>query len=392
MSGAREGQELGPYRLLHRIGSGGLGEVWLAHDVHLLRKVAVRILPERVAGNAEARVRVVREARAVAQLTSPSIASIFSVEDDLGCLFIASELVEGKPLGVALAEGTLSDYDVVRIGRDIAEALGEAHDKAIAHHAIRANNVILSAGRVKILDFGLAPLRAGGGDDLVSLGMLLSHALAPAGENHASIAQRRADLPNELAAAIDRCIRRGFASAHEVAIALERLLPRLSRTALPATPSIELVPQRLDVRADASEAKCFLIADDDPAMRRLFEVISRRTSLECDTAANGPEAIAALKRRRYDLLFLDIMMPRIDGWGVLDYLRTRATHELPTIFIVTSFIDQMLSAADSEIVAGIIYKPFDADEIATLMRDAARGETIANALHKTRHRLFAAAG
>jgi len=134
-----------------------------------------------------------------------------------------------------------------------------------------------------------------------------------------------------------------------------------------------------------------LIVDDDPAIRRLFEMLATRQGIGCDTAANGPEAIAALKQNEYALMFLDLMMPRIDGWGVLDFLRTRAAR-VPMLFIVTAFLDQTVSAADREIVAGIIYKPVDADEIAGLMRECVRGNTPVGMLTKTRYRLIAAAG
>lgn len=137
--------------------------------------------------------------------------------------------------------------------------------------------------------------------------------------------------------------------------------------------------------------KRILIADDDPAIRRLFETLARREGIECDLAANGPEAVAALKQREYALVFLDIMMPRIDGWGVLDYLRTRALARVPSLFIITAYLDQTVSTADSEIVAGILYKPVDADDIAALMRECTRGGRNAEAaLQRTRHRLIAA--
>ena len=139
-----------------------------------------------------------------------------------------------------------------------------------------------------------------------------------------------------------------------------------------------------------------LIADDDAAIRRLFETLARRQGIECDTAVNGSEAIAALKQHEYALMFLDIMMPRIDGWGVLDYLRTRATNRVPTLFIVTAFLDQTVAPADREVVSGILYKPIDADEIAALMRECARGNTSAGMMGRTllntRHRPIAAAG
>jgi CheY-like chemotaxis protein len=213
----------------------------------------------------------------------------------------------------------------------------------------------------------------------------------------------RPDLPNELAAVIARCLEkdrdRRFSSASDVAAALEHVLPRLTPAALPGTPTMVLAPVAKPIAiyepkvvASPYASKRMLIADDDPAIRRLFEALAKRERIDCDTAANGPEAIVALKEREYALLFLDIMMPRIDGWGVLDYLRVRSKARVPSLFIITAFLDQTVSAADREIVSGIIYKPVDADDIAALMRECVRGGSPTGILQRTRHRLIAAAG
>ena len=106
--------------------------------------------------------------------------------------------------------------------------------------------------------------------------------------------------------------------------------------------------------------------------------------------SNGPEAIAALKRQAYDMFFLDLMMPRIDGWGVLDYLRNRATGNRPTVFLITAFLDQTVSAADAEVVTGVIYKPVDAEEIARLMAEWRHGANVGATLQRTRHRMVGA--
>jgi serine/threonine protein kinase len=445
MSESHENQQLGAFRLLRRIGSGGMGEVWLAEDTRLLRTVAIKILPHHIAENSEARARLLREARIAAQLNHPSITTIHAIEEQDGLLYLAMELVDGKPFGAALAARELSDYDVVRIGRDIADALAEAHGRGIVHRDIKPDNIMISGARVKVLDFGIAK-EVGGGEarpgeyrteagmvvgtieymspeqalgkpvdartDIFSLGVLLYQALTGtlpfAGATGTELLLRicrddpqpfpshRPDLPDALAAAIARCLDkdrdRRFASAHELAAALSDVLPRVARVARAVTPSA--TPTIVLARPESSPyaGKRVLIADDDAAIRRLFEALAKRVPLECDTASNGPEAIAALKQREYSMMFLDLMMPRIDGWGVVDFLRTRASHKIPALFLITAFLDQTVSAADSEIVAGILYKPVDADEIATLMRDSARsGRPATGALLKTRHRMIAAA-
>ena len=451
MSIARENQQLGAFRLLRLIGSGGMGEVWLAEDTRLLRRVAIKILPSHIATDAEARARLVREAQIAAQISHPAIATVHTIEEHSGCLFLAMELVEGVPFGTAIRDGQLSDYDIVRIARDIAEALAEAHQRGIVHRDIKPDNVMVSGTRVKVLDFGIAKQigndaphagqfqtetgmvvgtieymspeqalgqRVDARTDIFSLGVLLYQALCGAlpftgatgtelllricRDEPPAFASLRPDLPDELGAVIGRCLQkdreRRFHSAGELAAALERVLPRLARTALSGTPT--MVIRRAEPAA-ASEPKVvaspyagkrMLIADDDAAIRRLFETLARREGIECDAAANGPEAIAALKQREYALLFLDLMMPRIDGWGVLDYLRTRSKARVPSLFVITAFLDQLVSTADSGVVSGIIYKPVDADEIATLMRECMRGGNTTGALQKTRHRFIALAG
>src|SRR5688500_2304349 len=156
MTIARENQQLGTFRLLHLIGSGGMGEVWLAEDTKLLRAVAVKVLPPELAANAEARARLIREAQIAAQLNHPSIATVHAIEEHAGCLFIAMEFVDGQPFGSALRNRELSDYDIVRIARDVAEALAVAHERGIVHRDVKPDNVMVSDKRVKVLDFGIA--------------------------------------------------------------------------------------------------------------------------------------------------------------------------------------------------------------------------------------------
>ncbi len=150
------GQKLGAYQLIDRLGSGGMGEVWKAEDPRLGRTVAIKILPASVATDQEAILRMQREARTAAQLYHPNIATIHSIEDDNGQLFIVMEYVQGDPLTKFIRERSLTEADVCRIGRGVAEALAEAHDKGIVHRDIKPDNIIVSGQRVKVLDFGIA--------------------------------------------------------------------------------------------------------------------------------------------------------------------------------------------------------------------------------------------
>lgn|GEM_PF-1064526 len=147
---------LGPYRLIEKIGAGGMGEVWKAEDTRLRRLVAIKILPHAVSDDAESKARLVREARTAAQLYHPNIATIHSIEEEGDRSFIVMEFVEGVSLGSMLHQGPLTESEVVRIAKQVSEALHEAHSKSIVHRDIKPDNIVVSGERVKVLDFGIA--------------------------------------------------------------------------------------------------------------------------------------------------------------------------------------------------------------------------------------------
>ena len=149
-------QRLGPYRLIERVGAGGMGEVWRAEDSRLGRVVAIKVLPPSVVADVEATARLRREARTAAQLYHPSIATIHSIEQDGDHIFIVEEFVEGESLTKVIKGGGLAEAEICRIARAVADALAEAHAKGIVHRDIKPDNIIVSGNRVKVLDFGIA--------------------------------------------------------------------------------------------------------------------------------------------------------------------------------------------------------------------------------------------
>ena len=153
------GQNLGHYRLERLIGQGGMGAVFLAFDTRLQRPIALKVLPEEWARDADRLQRFEREARAVAALNHPHIVTIHSVEEADGVHFITMEMVVGTPLDRALASGALPLHQVIDVGIALADALAAAHEKGVVHRDIKPANVIVTkdAG-VKVLDFGLAKL------------------------------------------------------------------------------------------------------------------------------------------------------------------------------------------------------------------------------------------
>ena len=247
-SGDAEELVLGRYRLSRRLGSGGMGTVWLAHDEKLARAVAVKRIevedPE-VARRAE------REARAAARLAHPAIVALYESGQDDDAVYLVSELVRGRTLARLIADGLLSDRDVVEIGIVLCGALAHAHQRGVVHRDVKPANVMVpdDGSTSKLTDFGIAqlvgdPALTRTGDvvgtlaymapeqaegrpvtwsvDLYAVGLVLFEALSgvnpvrgrtPAstirrvGERLPALGRLRRDLPLALCAAIDVAVR-----------------------------------------------------------------------------------------------------------------------------------------------------------------------------------------
>jgi len=151
------GQTLGHYRIVEKIGAGGMGVVYRAHDEQLDRDVALKILPADSLNDETARARLLREARAAAALNHPHICTVHEVAEAEGQTYIAMEFVEGQPLSSRLVEGALPTEQVLRYGLQLADALGHAHERGVLHRDLKSANVVITTeGRAKVLDFGLA--------------------------------------------------------------------------------------------------------------------------------------------------------------------------------------------------------------------------------------------
>ena len=148
---------LAHYRIISRLGAGGMGEVYRARDEQLDRDVAVKVLPASSFDDPTARARLVREARAAAALNHPNICAVYEVGEADGQAYIAMELVEGRTLSALLHAGPLPAEHVAHYGRQLADALTHAHERGVIHRDLKSNNVIVTPDRrVKVLDFGLA--------------------------------------------------------------------------------------------------------------------------------------------------------------------------------------------------------------------------------------------
>ena len=154
---AAAGSTLLHYRLVEKIGAGGMGEVWRGRDLKLDRDVAIKFLPEAFAGDPARRSRFEREAKAVAALRHPNIVVIHSVEEADGAHFFTMEMVEGEPLSRRIVPGGLPPEEFFEIAIPIAAAIAAAHERGIIHRDLKPGNIMIDReGAVKILDFGLA--------------------------------------------------------------------------------------------------------------------------------------------------------------------------------------------------------------------------------------------
>jgi serine/threonine protein kinase len=153
------GQTISHYRIVEKLGRGGMGEVYLAEDKQLGRKVAIKFLPAEVATDERARQRLLREAKTAATLDHPNICAIYEVGQEGGYSFIVLQYIEGETLAARLKRQLPDLREVLAIAAQVADALAEAHARGIIHRDIKPENIMLTRrNQVKVLDFGLAKM------------------------------------------------------------------------------------------------------------------------------------------------------------------------------------------------------------------------------------------
>ncbi len=289
--GAYQAAFEGQYLLERELGRGGMGIVYLARDVRLDRRVAIKVLPQLLGAKDEIRERFVREARTAAKLSHPSIVPVYRADELRGVAFFVMAYIDGESLGERIRDrGALPAAEVVRWLREVALALGSAHAAGVVHRDVKPENILLerSTSRALMSDFGIARVEqsttlteAGhilgtaaymspeqvngealdGRSDLYSLGVVGFHALAgrlPFESSAASallvahatkpapaLASLAPSVPRELAAVIDRCLRKGreerFATAEAMEEALARASEAMARIAATTHASGEVV-------------------------------------------------------------------------------------------------------------------------------------------------------
>lgn len=413
------GASVGHYRIVWSLGSGGMGAVFLADDTRLGRRVALKILPPALAADPELMQRFEQEARLASALTHPNVATIYEIGIDQTdpkqpLRFLAMEYVEGRQLSERIREGPLKTSEIVAIASEIADALDDAHSKGIVHRDIKPANLMLTTrGRVKILDFGLAkqapapnrpassqdtqlmtsvgvvmgtiaymsPEQALGREvdarsDLFSLGVVLYEMAtgripfsgANAQETMAHLLQSMPeaaarfnyDVPQELDRVIRKCLEkdagRRYQSARELLVDLKNLDRDTGSRGVAQPGDLAAAPARLRV----------IVVDDEELARHLLsEYLQSVPGVEIVAeCANGFEAVKAIAEHKPDLVFLDVQMPKLDGFEVLELIG----REVAVIF-VTAYDQYAMKAFDAHAVDYLL-KPFSLDRLQTALERA----------------------
>ena len=404
------GDSIGHYRIVSRLGEGGMGEVYLATDTRLDRSVALKVLPPAMAHDHGRMERFEREAKAASALNHPNVAHIYEIGEAGGVHFLAMEFIEGSPLENRIDGKPLGVTQIAEIGAQIADALDAAHVKGIVHRDIKpANIMIMPRGYVKVLDFGLAkvvdvtrsassqvetryvstagsllgtveymsPEQALGRDvdyrsDIFSLGVVLyqmstgripfagstpSETIARILEAQPeAMARYNYDLPGELDRIVRKCLEkdreRRYQSARDVMVDLKELLR--DRDPVQATHA-------------PSKIRAVIVDDEDLARQILREYLKREPDVEIVAeCANGFAAVKVVSEHKPDLLFLDVQMPKLDGFEVLELVE----RDVAVVF-VTAFDQYAMKAFDAAAVDYLL-KPFGLDRLQTALQRVRR--------------------
>ena len=388
--------QIAHYRILSKLGAGGMGEVFLAEDTRLERKVALKILLPEMAAESEKLARFLQEARLASALSHPNAAHIYEIGQADGMHFLAMEYIEGETLEARLTGDPVPVAQIVAIGTQIAGALEAAHARNIVHRDIKPANLMIDArGHVTVLDFGLAKFvadaKSSSGDsvtqfltsggvvlgtvsymspeqalghtvdrrsDIFSFGIVLYRMAtgrqpftgASAQETIARILQAQPeaisrlnyDVPQDLERVIRKCLEkdpdRRYQSARELQIDLENL----QRGAASGTRS--------------SMIRAAIVDDEELARHLLREYLNQAGGIEVVAeCANGFEAVKAVSERKPDLVFLDVQMPKLDGFEVLELIDPGTA-----VIFVTAYDQYAMRAFDANAVDYLL-KPFSAD-------------------------------
>jgi len=177
---------LGQYKILEKIGAGGVGELYRARDTRTGRTVAIDVVPPAVAGDPGRRARFLKQAQVAAKLSHPNIAALYEVGEDKGEIFLAFEFTPGETVKTILTQGPMNARRAIDLAAQVGDALADAHGWGVLHGDLRPENIVeTSKGRAKVRDFGLAVWTVGGSDRADTAAGAVRPAAYRAPEQHA---------------------------------------------------------------------------------------------------------------------------------------------------------------------------------------------------------------
>ena len=426
----QEGKTIGPYRLLERIGRGGMATVYRAYHPALDRYVAIKVLAEFFADDLRYSERFHQEARSVARLKHPNILEIFDFGYEDGCAYLVFELVEG---------GTLADRtgrpmplrEVVRILEPLAGALDYAHERGILHRDVKPSNILLRADGSPVLgDFGLAKMvgalgrltgsgtvmgtpeymspeqaadePVGTASDLYSFavvayemltGRVPFHADTPAAVLLSHVTKAMPDtreLRGELSAHIEAVLRRGLAKIPRDRFATTKeFVAALKPAAWPDDVPAAVGNTRL---TRTERTPVVLVVDDGEANRELIEACLAGVDCQVRTAEDGASALKGVQAWRPDLVLLDVQMPGIDGYEVCRRIKASPATRLLPVVMITS-----LDRTEDRVLAlecgadDYMTKPVDRIELVARVRSALRLKSVYDSLDSAEQVIFSLA-
>jgi len=430
-----EGFALGPYRIVARIGRGGMATVYRAHHTLLDRDVAIKVLPDFFAEEEEYRERFQQEARSIARLKHPNILNVFDFGQESGITYLVLELVEGGTLADRLGR-PMDLEEVVRIMRPIASALDHAHSQGVLHRDIKPSNILIHRDGTPVLaDFGLAKM-ADSVRKLTASGTVMGtpEYMSPeqgAGEPIGPPSDRysfaivgyemltgrvpfEADTP---AAVLLSHINKEVPPTRELAGELSSHVEDALRKALAKSPlqrfdsATQFVaaltpaawvrrdrPGQVEVGRPQSKTKSsrmlptVLVVDDSAANRELIEACLADVECRVRLAGDGPSALAAIESAAPDLVLLDVQMPGMDGYAVCKRIKANPRLRLVPVVMITALdrsedrVQALEAGADD-----FMSKPVERLELVARVRSALRLKTVYDRLDSAEQVIYSLA-
>ena len=429
-----EGMTLGPYRVMERIGRGGMAAVHRAYHPALDRYVAIKVLPEFFADEPGYRDRFQQEARSVARLKHPNILEIFDFGYEEGIAYLVLELVDGGTLADRVGR-PMELQDVVRLIEQVASALDHAHANGVLHRDIKPSNILLHTDGTPVLaDFGLARM-AGSTRRLTSSGIVMGtpeymspeqaadEPLGPPSDVYslAIVAYEmltgrvpfEADTPaatllshvtkpmpatrelkGELSAHVEDVLRKALSKRPEDRYpSAGAFATALRPAAWPSRRGDDLAilqPARRLARPERTPI--VLVVDDSPANRDLIEACLAGVECQVRTAEDGQAALRAIQSSPPDLVLLDVQMPGMDGYEVCRRIKQAPSSRLIPVVMITALdrtsdrINALEAGADDYMT-----KPVDRVELVARVRSALRLKSVYDSLDSAEQVIFALA-